>query len=86
MIFVQNAGDAGACQSGGGGGAEERILIRGGQFGELRQTFGHRWDVPQLYQVLRLEDLHHPVAADLSDDGLHSVQGRVLEIEREELE
>ena len=78
MIFVQNAGDAGASQSGGGGGAQERILIRGGQFGELRQTLGHRWDVPQLYQVLGLEDLHHPVAADLSDDGLHSVQGRVL--------
>ena len=82
MIFVQNAGDAGASQSGGGGGAQERILIRGGQFGELRQTLGHRWDVPQLYQVLRLEDLHHPVPADLSDDGLHSVQGRGLEKER----
>ena len=79
MIFVQNAGEVGATQSGGGGGAEERILIRGGQFGELCQALGHCRDVPQLYQVLGLEHLHHPVPPDLSDDGLHSVQGRVLQ-------
>ena len=66
----------------GCGGAQERILIRGGQFGELCQALGHSRDVPQLNQVLRLEDVHHPVAPDLPDDGLHSVQGGVLERER----
>ena len=85
MIFVQNADEVGARQSRGGcGGAEQRILIRGSQFGELGQTLGHSRDVPQLNQVHRLEHVHHPVAPDLSDDGLHSVQGRVLE--RQELE
>ena len=79
---MQNAGEAVASQSRGGG-AQQRILIRGSQFGELGQALGHSWDVPQLNQVLRLEHFHHSVAPDLSDDGLHSVQGRVLQRERE---
>ena len=81
MIFVQNAGEVGARQSRGCGGAEQRILIRCSQFGELGQTLGHSRDVPQLNKIFRLEHVNNSVAPDLSDDGLHSVQGRVLERE-----
>ena len=74
---MQNAEELWAMRSGCGG-AQERILIRGSQFGELGQTLGHGRDVPQLNEVLRLEHVHHPVPPDLSDDGLHSVQGGIL--------
>ena len=74
---MQNAGEARASQSRGGG-AQQRILIRGSQFGELGQALGDGRDVSQLNEVLRLEHVHHPVPPDLSDDGLHSVQCWIL--------
>ena len=48
------------------------------QFRKLSEAPGDLGDVPEHEEVLRLEDVDHAVAPDLTDNGLDAVPSRVL--------